>query len=320
MSGSALAIAIPTLARLDLLAATLASISEQTVRDIEVVVVDNASPLDVSGFVRRRFPGVCVVRSNANLFYAGAVNLGLRETRAPFVAALNDDVTLHPRWAEQVLTTFAQDMAIGAIATKVLQAAAPGLVDSAGSHLDIAGRATNLGWNEPDGPAFAHAREVFAPAGSCATFRRSAFEAAGGFDEDFVAYFEDVDLGFRMRLLGHRCVFQPAALARHLGGATPKPRRYALWLMERNMVWNLVKNMPSALLGRHAMTISAAQARPTPVLGGGSWPVWANAKASAWKAPRRLLAKRRRIQRSRRISAHDVERLLAIAQVRTCHL
>lgn len=315
-----LAIVIPTFARLDLLSDALASIARQTVPGIETVVVDNASTADVAGFVRARHPRVRVIRAPSNLFYAGAVNLGLRGVQAPFVAALNDDVTLAPEWAEQALATFSQDASIGAVASKVLQAGKPHLLDSAGDHLDVAGRATNLGWRERDGPAFADPREVFSPAGSCAIYRRAAFEAAGGLDADFVAYFEDVDLGFRLQLLGYRCMFNPAARAHHVGGATTKARGYALWLMERNTTWNLVKNMPAALLRRHAGTILAAEARPSPVAGGGSWPVWARAKADAWRAPRRLIEKRRRIQQARRIADDDVERLLGTARVRTCHL
>jgi GT2 family glycosyltransferase len=315
-----LAIVIPTFARLDLLSDALVSIARQTVSGIEVVVVDNASSSDVTEHLRARHPQVRVIRAPCNLFYAGAVNLGMAGVRAPFVAALNDDVTLEPEWAEQALASFAQDASIGAVASKVLQSRRPHLLDSAGDHLDLAGRATNLGWCEYDGPAFAEAREVFSPAGSCAIYRRTAFEAAGGFDADFIAYFEDVDLGFRLRLLGYRCVFNPAARAHHVGGSTRKARAYALWLMERNTTWNLVKNMPAALLRRHAGTILAAEARPSPVAGGASWPVWAHAKADAWRAPRRLIAKRRRIQQRRRIADDDVERLLATMRVRTCHL
>ena len=87
--------------------------------------------------------------------------------------------------------------------------------------------------------------EVFSPCGAAAFYLRQAFLAAGGFDEDYFAYAEDVDLGFRLRLLGHRCLYVPAAVAHHVGSASHGPKSdFSTYYGHRNLVWTYVKNMP----------------------------------------------------------------------------
>jgi GT2 family glycosyltransferase len=298
----------------------LESIRAQTVPDIDVVVVDNDSAVDVTAAVRRRFPEYRVIRSRRNLFFAGAANLGLGGARSPYVAVINDDTALHPKWAESVLATFARDPAIGSVASKVLATDACDRIDSAGDHLALDGRATNVGWNEPDGPRFDLEAEVFSPAGACAAYRSSSFFAAGGFDSDFVAYLEDIDLGFRLQLIGARCIYNPRARASHVGGATSKGRLYALRLAERNMVWNLLKNMPDAVVRSHGASIRAAQGKPAPMVGGSSWLGWSLGKAAAGRGARSMLKKRRRIQGSKTVSDRYVETLLSQRRVTLCHL
>jgi GT2 family glycosyltransferase len=313
-------LAIPTTSRLDLLTRAVASVRDQTVSGIEVVVVDNASPLNVRDHIRTRFPGVEVIRTPENMFFAGAMNVALAGARTPFVAVLNDDAYLDPRWAQEVLATFAEDESVGSVATKVMSAVRPGTIDSAGDQLDITGRATNRGWGEEDCALYETEADVFSAAGACAVYRRSSFEEAGGFDDTFVAYLEDVDLGFRLQLLGYRCVFNPLARALHVGGGTPKRRRYALWLTERNMVWNIVKNMPTLLIYQNCLLLVREQGKPAPVVGGSSRRAWALGKAGACRVPGELLAKRRRIQANRRVSDAYIDALLRAAEVRWCHL
>ena len=90
--------------------------------------------------------------------------------------------------------------------------------------------------------------EVFAPCAAAALYRRAAFEEIGGFDERFFCYFEDVDLGFRLRLRGYRCLYVPDAIVRHVSSALSGYRSdFAVYHGERNAVWTFVKNMPGPL-------------------------------------------------------------------------
>ena len=91
--------------------------------------------------------------------------------------------------------------------------------------------------------------EVFAPCAAAALYRRDAFMDAGGFDESFFCYCEDVDLGFRLRLLGHNCVQVAGARVHHVGSAiTGRRSAFATYHSTRNRIWMFVKNMPAALL------------------------------------------------------------------------
>ena len=313
-------VAIPTSERVDLLDRAIESILNQTVRDIDIVVVDNSRDADTRNRLGRQVPAVRVIRTARSTFFAGAMNTALRDAATPFVAVLNDDAFLNPRWAEEALLTFARDDSVGSVATKVMNATRPDIIDSTGDQLDLAGRATNRGWGEVDRGQYSSESHVFSAAGSCAIYRRCAFVEAGGFDDAFVAYLEDVDLGFRLQLLGYRCVFNPACEAHHVGGATKKPRLYALWLTERNMVWNIVKNMPTSVIRRNLKLLARHQSKPAPVVGGASWRAWASGKAAAWVAPADLWAKRKRVQETRQVPDAHIESLLRVAEIRACHL
>ena len=90
------------------------------------------------------------------------------------------------------------------------------------------------------------AEEVFAPCAAAALYQRDAFQEVGGFDESYFCYFEDIDLGFRLRLAGHRCLYVPQAVALHLGAATAgRESDFAVYHAHRNLVWTYVKNMPA---------------------------------------------------------------------------
>jgi len=110
-------------------------------------------------------------------------------------------------------------------------------------------------WRKGNGrrvpPKAGKPHEVFSACAAAALYRRHVFESVGGFDEDFFCYFEDVDLGFRMRLAGHRCLFVPNAVAYHVGASTTGNRHsdFAVYHGHRNMVWTYVKNMPGMLFG-----------------------------------------------------------------------
>jgi GT2 family glycosyltransferase len=94
-------------------------------------------------------------------------------------------------------------------------------------------------------------REVFSACAAAALYRRDAVLAAGGFDESFFCYFEDVDLGYRLRLAGHRVWHVPRAHARHIGGASTRPGSdFALYHGHRNLVWSYFRNTPRSLLWR----------------------------------------------------------------------
>jgi GT2 family glycosyltransferase len=135
------------------------------------------------------------------------------------------------------------------VASLQLSAEDPDILDGAGDMMSVIGVAWRGGYLgprrlRPDGPV-----EVFAACAAAALYRRDAFEAAGGFDERFFCYHEDVDLGFRLRLRGGRCVLEPNAIVRHVGSASSNAiSGFAEYHGMRNREWTFAKDMPWALM------------------------------------------------------------------------
>jgi GT2 family glycosyltransferase len=176
-----------------------------------------------------------------------------------WIALVNPDAFLSPSWLGHMLDAAASHPEASFFACRLVMDARPSILDGAG---DIY-HASGLVWRDRHGtPQRAMprtARDVFSPCAAAALYRRQAFADAGGFDEDFFCYVEDVDLGFRLRLSGHRCRLVPHAVARHVGSAATGGRHSdaAVYYGHRNLVWAYVKNVPGfmfwALLPGHLM-------------------------------------------------------------------
>jgi N-acetylglucosaminyl-diphospho-decaprenol L-rhamnosyltransferase len=210
-------VVIPTLDARDLLRDALVSLERQTVWP-EVVVVDNASSDGTAELVRAEFPRVRLVVNEENLGFGRAVNLGAEQAESDVLVLLNNDVVCEPELVERICEPFAE-ASVGMAAGVLTQAGAPDRVDSAGIEVDPTLRSFDYLWNRPTGE-LAAARDPLGPCGGAAAYRLSAFREAGGFDEAFFAYWEDVELALRLRLAGWECRLAPGARAVHRHGAT----------------------------------------------------------------------------------------------------
>jgi GT2 family glycosyltransferase len=237
----------------------LESLARQTRRDFELVIVDNGSTDGSLALLEEvaasgRF-ALTLIRNATNRGFAPACNQGIAATRTPWVVMLNNDTRPEPAWLEQLTAVVerpdpAWGAAVGMVASKLLRAQQPDQIDSAGIALDWAGIAWDWRGGERDDPGENDLVEVFGPCGGAALYTRQMLDAVGGFDPDFFAYLEDVDLAWRARLAGWRCLFQPQARVLHahsgtLGDASPRKR----YLLARNKVWLLVKNYPAPWFG-----------------------------------------------------------------------
>jgi N-acetylglucosaminyl-diphospho-decaprenol L-rhamnosyltransferase len=220
-------VVIPTLNARDLLAGALESLERQTAAH-DVVVVDNGSTDGTIDMLAERFPRVRLVRRESNLGFGRAVNRGVEEVETDAVVLLNNDAICEPSFVERIVAPLADD-GVGMVAGVLLQHGAPHLVDSAGIELDTTLRSWDALWNQPVA-RLSEAPEPVGPCGGAAAYRTAAFREAGGFDDAFFAYWEDVDLALRLRLAGWRCVRAADARALHkhgqtLGAASPAARR-----------------------------------------------------------------------------------------------
>lgn len=233
-----------------LLEQCLHALARQTWQDFRVLVVDNASTQPVPETFLERHAGIGFIWSDRNLGFAAANNLAIRNPQgAEWFALLNPDAFPEPDWLARLMEATRQYPGYAAFGSRQLIAGSATLLDGDGDAYHISG----LAWREGHGKAAASGlpepREIFAPCAAAALYRRDALAEAGGFDEDFFCYVEDVDLGFRLRLLGHRCLQVPGAVVHHIGSATTggKQSDFAVYHGHRNLVWCYVKNMPPIL-------------------------------------------------------------------------
>jgi GT2 family glycosyltransferase len=208
-----------------------------------------------------------------------------------------------PDWLERLLAAARANPGFSFFASRMLSAADPSRVDGAGDIFHVSGLFWRDGHGCRDSAAYLRPVEVFSPCAASALYRTRDVRAAGAFDEDFFCYAEDVDLGFRLRLYGHRCLYVPDAVVEHAGSAiSGTGSDFSLYHGQRNLVWTYVKNMPGWLfwlylplhiaLNLYSLALFTARGR---------WrPVW-RAKRDAVRWLRREWGKRMAIQ-SRRIA------------------
>jgi GT2 family glycosyltransferase len=131
----------------------------------------------------------------------------------------------------------------------LVNASDPTLMDGAGDAYHMSGLVWRMGHGVPMIDVDAHEKEVFSPCAAAALYRRSALLKLGCFDEDYFCYVEDVDLGFRLRLAGYRCLYVPQSVVHHVGSGTTGGQHsdFAMYHGHRNLVWTFVKDMPGVL-------------------------------------------------------------------------
>jgi GT2 family glycosyltransferase len=271
---ASLAIVIPSHNRPELLDACLTTVTAHAPPRTEIVVVDDASPGSIITAVAQRFAGVRGVRLPHRSGFCAAANSGIKATTASVVELLNDDTEVTRGWAEAALEHF-QEPGVGAVAPLVLQFPRNGqrdrdpIIDSAGDRYYVGGVAAKRGHGETLGPKYLGRCRVFGASASSAFYRREALTQVGGFPEQFGAYFEDIDLAFRLRRAGYHAMFEPnSRVHHHVSSSYGKPRRELLEQQSRNEERVFWRNLPGAAMAsalpRHlAVLVAKAQRRWT---------------------------------------------------------
>lgn len=305
MGKSATAVVVPNWNGRESIGDTLKSLAAQTAAH-RVIVVDNGSVDDSVEFIAKEYPEVELVKHAKNLGFAGGVNAGIRraiDLGVDFVALLNNDAVAGKDWLRHLVTAMEADESIGIATGK--------LMDSSKKHLDSTGDMyTNWGLPFPRGRGEAVSTkydqdtQVFAASGGASLYRVKALRQIGLFDENFFAYYEDVDISFRAQLAGWKVVYVPAAEAYHQIGATSgKLKGFTTYQTLKNLPSLLYKNMPRRYLPRvgrryllaHVLFFAKAVSR------GDGWPALKGDAMGTWLLFK-AYKKRRAIQRSKVVS------------------
>ena len=227
----------------------LDSLKQQTFRDFEVILIDNASSDgSVDNLATEGLPAFTLLKQEDNLGFAAGNNLGARHARGRWLALLNPDAVAVPDWLQKVADAADRHPGVSEFACTQYELHRPDHLDGVGDAYLLFGFPWRGGFGHP-ASALPGTGTCFSPCGASAIIRRDIFEAFHGFDERFFCYCEDVDLGFRMRLAGETCVFLPEAVIHHAGsGLSSKVSHFSLIHGTRNRIWVYWKNMPLLLL------------------------------------------------------------------------
>ncbi len=295
-----LSVVVPSHNRVDLLRLALAGIARHATVGVEVIVVDDGSVDGCVGATAAQFAGVRVLRFERRSGFCVAANAGVRLATAPVVQLLNDDAEVTAGWDEAGLRPFTEP-SVAAVAPLVLiwpgDDASP-RVDSAGDRYFLGGIAGKRGHGRPLSAEFLRPGPVFGASASSAFYRRDSFVAAGGFPDAFGAYFEDVDLSFRLHQAGGRIVYEPACRIVHRVGASHgRPSGTLLSQQSRNEELLFWRNTPTGMMAR-ALPLHCA------VLAAKAWRRWREGTLRPWLCGRfrvlgeipALWAHRRRLQ------------------------
>lgn len=226
----------------------LPSVVAHTAGDAEVVVADNGSTDDSLQWLRLTHPDVRVIRLDRNYGFAGGYNRALKEVDSEYVLLLNSDVEVTAGWWQPLVGVLDKESDVAAVAPKLLadmERTKFEYAGASGGFIDYLGypfcRGRILSNVETDSGQYDDRRDIFWASGAALCCRREVFEALGGFDDDFFAHMEEIDLQWRMQLAGWRIVVEPKSVVYHLGGGTLPASSRKIFLNHRNNLAMLFK-------------------------------------------------------------------------------
>ena len=231
----------------------LPSVLQNTPAEVRIVMADNGSTDASVEFVEHYYPDVEIVRLDRNYGFAEGYNRALREVEADYYVLLNSDVEVTPHWIDPLIAMLNTDEKVAAVAPKLLSFTEPTRFEyagAAGGFIDFLGypfcRGRILSTTEQDSGQYDTPREVFWASGAAFCCRAEVFHSLGGFDGDFFAHMEEIDLCWRMQLAGYKVMCEPRSVVYHLGGGTlPNESPRKLYLNYRNNLSMLFKCAPA---------------------------------------------------------------------------
>ncbi len=260
----------------------LAALSRQTVRDYCILIVDNGSDDDSVGWLEdtqeglkvlsegekipesdeagsdERYAPVFLIRFAENAGFPAAVNAGIRAAVTDYVILLNNDTVVRENYVEELESAISDSPRAFSVSSKMVSLSDPDITDDAGDLYTVIGWGFQRGVGQP-AVRYTRKRRVFAACAGGAIYRRALFDEVGLFDEKHFAYLEDMDVGYRARILGYENLYCPDALVLHVGSGTSGSRynSFKVKLAARNSVYLNYKNMPLLQLALNAIPLAA---------------------------------------------------------------
>ncbi len=229
------------------------SLLKTTYPNLDVFVVDNGSTDGSATFLKTNHPEVRLIQLERNFGFAGAYNKAVAQTDAKYVLLLNNDTTiLNPEWVNSLVAVAERNKRIAAVQCKIVSMGNPRIIDSLGGmgirywrgFIDIGKHDEDNG--QYDQPSFS----PFSICAAAALIQKQAFEYVGGFDSELFVFNEDVDLSWRLRLLGYDVAYEPTAVIAHSSSGTLGEKEAGVrktYYGNRNLIRAVVKNCGDSL-------------------------------------------------------------------------
>jgi len=192
----------------------LSSLKEANFSNYEIILVDNNSTDDSIQFVKSNYPSITIIKLDKNYGFAKPNNVGAKKAKGDFLLFLNNDTKVTANFISELYDAINRDSTVAICQSLLLKP--NGDVDSSGDYIDSIGISFSS-HNRPD-----KIIEIFSAKSASMLMRKDVFEKLNGFDEKFFAIFEDVDLGWRARILGYKIILCPNSIVYHVGGQTIK--------------------------------------------------------------------------------------------------
>ena len=238
-------VVIPNFNGMAYLDGVLSSLERQTIRNFEVILVDNGSTDGSCAFVSAEYPWVHMIQLPENYGFSRAVNEGIHAARSPYVLLLNNDTEAEPDFLEEMVAALRRHKKAFSCQAKMIQLHDRDKMDDAGNYYCALGWAFARGKGK-DIRHYDREQKIFSTCAGAAIYRKKFIDRIGDFDEEHFAYLEDLDIGYRARIYGYENRYEPKAAVLHYGSASTgsryNPRKTLL--ASANSIYVIGKNMP----------------------------------------------------------------------------
>lgn len=215
----------------------------------EVILVDNGSSDGSQEFIKNysktsKFP-IIIIENKENMGFAEPINQAIEKANYDYIFSLNNDTNLEKEAITKSLKVIQSNKEIFSVASKMIQFNNKELIDDAGDEYNLLAWTKKTGDGQP-ASKYSENREIFSSCAGAALYRKEVLKELGGFDKNFFAYMEDVDLSLRALINGYRNIYCAESIVYHIGSGTSGSRynEFKVRLAARNNVWTVYKNLP----------------------------------------------------------------------------
>lgn len=221
---------------------------------LEYILVDNGSTDESINYIKSKYPFVRILSNSENRGFAEANNQGAKAANGKVLALLNNDMKVHPLWLKKLLDKFLQSSEnVACVASKILNYDGD-KIDFIGGGFTPFGTSFQVDFGKPmkesDTGSQDQEKDLLFACGGAMAIKREVYLESGGFDEDYFAFLEDVDLGWRLRIMGYSVVYEPKSIVFHKHGGTARriPTHQLEFMFEKNRLRTIIKNTEDAYL------------------------------------------------------------------------